>query len=127
VDVPGREVKYNRIYIYIYIYIFHVTHGIKRGQVLNVCVCTRSLGGFKSNVRNKAAPEGCIAEGYIATELVTFCSRYLENAPTFHNRPLRNPDGSKGAGTRVRLNRLTMHQIHRYIVFNSDEFLNLRM
>jgi hypothetical protein len=47
-------------------------------------------------VRNKAAPEGCIAEGYIATKLVTFCSRYLDNAPTFHNRPQRNPDGSKG-------------------------------
>jgi hypothetical protein len=89
-------------------------------------VYTRSLGNFKSNVRNKAAPEGCIAEGYIATELVTFYSRYLNNAPTFHNRPQRNPDGSKGAGTRVTLNRLIMHQIHRYIVFNSEEFHNLR-
>jgi hypothetical protein len=90
-------------------------------------VYTRSLGSFKSNVRNKVAPEGCIVEGYIAMELVTFCSRYLDNAPTFHNRPQRNHDGSKGAGTRVTLNRLTMHQIHRYIVFNSDEFHNLRM
>jgi hypothetical protein len=34
-------------------------------------------------MRNKVAPEGCIAEGYIATELVTFYSRYLDNAPTF--------------------------------------------
>jgi hypothetical protein len=90
-------------------------------------VYTRSLGGFKSNVGNKAAPEGCIAEGYIATELVTFCSRYLDNAITFHNRPQRNPDGYKGAGMRVSLNRLTMHQIHRYIVFNSKEFIHLRM
>jgi hypothetical protein len=87
----------------------------------------RSLGGFKSNVHNKAAPEGCIAEGYIATELVTFCSRYLDNAPTFYNRPQRNPDGSKGAGTRVSLNHLTMNQIHRFIMFNFDEFLQLRM
>jgi len=53
-----------------------------------VHVCTPgALGGFKSNVRNKAAPEGCIAEGYIAIELVTFHSRYLDNATTFHNRP----------------------------------------
>jgi hypothetical protein len=88
---------------------------------------TRSLGGFKSNVRNNAAPEGCIAEGYIATGLVTFCSRYLDNAPTSHNRPQRNPDGSKGVGTRVSLTRLTMHQIHRYIMFNSEEFIHLRM
>jgi hypothetical protein len=50
-------------------------------------------------VHNKAAFERCIAEGYIATELVAFCSRYLDNAPTFHNRPQRNFDGSKGAGT----------------------------
>jgi hypothetical protein len=93
-----------------------------------MCMCVhRSLGGFKSNVCNKVAPEGCIAEGYIATELATFCSRYLDNAPTFLNRPQRNLDGSKGAGTRVSLNRLTMNQIHRYIVFNSDEFLHLRM
>jgi hypothetical protein len=90
-------------------------------------VYTKSLGSFKSTVRNKAAPEGCIAEGYIATELVTLCSRYLDNAPTFYNRPQRNPDGSKGSGTRVTLNLLTMHQIHRYIVFNSKEFHNLRM
>jgi hypothetical protein len=44
----------------------------------------RSLGRFKSNVRNKAAPEGCIAEGYIATELVTFYLMYLNYALTFH-------------------------------------------
>jgi hypothetical protein len=51
----------------------------------------RSLGEFKSNVRNKVAHEG-----YIATELVTFCARYLDNAPTFLNRPLRNPDTERG-------------------------------
>jgi hypothetical protein len=74
---------------------------------------------FKSSVRSKTALEGCIAEGYIATELVTFCSRYLENTPTFHNRPQQNPDGPKGAGTQVSLNRTQLSQIHRYITFNS--------
>jgi hypothetical protein len=74
-------------------------------------VYTKSFGEFKSNLCNKVAPEGCIAEGYIATELVTFCSRYLDNAQTFHNKPQRNPDGSKGAGMQVSLNRLTMKQI----------------
>jgi hypothetical protein len=56
----------------------------------------RSLGGFKSNVCNKTAPEGCIEEGYIATELVTFCLAYLSSAPTVHNRPQRNVDGCRG-------------------------------
>jgi hypothetical protein len=87
----------------------------------------RSLGGFKYNVQNKAAPEGCIAEGYIATEQVTFCSRYLNDAPTFNNRPQRNQDGSKGVGTRFDMDRITMKQIHRYIMFNSDDFLQLQM
>ena len=59
----------------------------------------RSLGGFKSNIRNKATPKGCIVEGYIATKLVTFYSIYLHDALTFHNRPQRNQDGFKGPRT----------------------------
>ena len=46
-------------------------------------------------MRNKVAPEGYIAEGYISYKLVTFCLRYLDNAPSFHNRPQRNLDESK--------------------------------
>ncbi|WJX68174.1 hypothetical protein P8452_52570 [Trifolium repens] len=54
----------------------------------------RSLGHLKSYVRNKAAPEGCIAEGYIVEECLTFCSRYLEDGDieTRFNRPRRNDD-----------------------------------
>jgi hypothetical protein len=59
----------------------------------------RSLEGFKSNIHNKAALEGCIAGGYIATELVTFCSAYLSKASTVHNRLQRNVDGCRGVGT----------------------------
>jgi hypothetical protein len=81
---------------------------------------------YKSSVHNKAAPEGCIAEGYISYELVTFCSRYLDNAPLSHNRPQRNPNESKGAVTRVNLDRRTLIQIHRYILHNSNEFIQLR-
>lgn len=29
-------------------------------------------------MRNKARPEGCIAQSYIADECLIFCSRYLE-------------------------------------------------
>jgi hypothetical protein len=68
----------------------------------------RSLAEFKSNVRNKVAPDGCIAEGYIATELVMFCLAYLSNAPTVHNRMQRNADGCRRVGTRVNLDRITM-------------------
>lgn len=54
----------------------------------------RILGHLKSYVRNKAAPEGCIAEGYIIEECLTFCSRYLEDGDigTRFNRPRCNDD-----------------------------------
>jgi hypothetical protein len=90
------------------------------------CTHRRSLGQYKFTVRNRAAPEGSIAKGYIAAELLTFCSRYLVNTPTFHNRPLRNPEESRGAVTSVNLDGNTLIQVHRYILFNSDEFLPFR-
>nr|XP_043619730.1 uncharacterized protein LOC122591531 [Erigeron canadensis] len=37
----------------------------------------RDLSTLKSYVNNKAYPEGSIAEGYLARESLTFCSRYL--------------------------------------------------
>ena len=37
----------------------------------------RYLGKLKSYVRNRNRPEGSIAEGYLAEECVTFCSRFL--------------------------------------------------
>ena len=40
----------------------------------------RQLGTFKGYVRNRARPEGSIAEAYIATEALTFCSKYNETA-----------------------------------------------
>ena len=89
-------------------------------------VVCRILKYFKSLVRNKAAPEGSIAEGYLANELVTFCSMYLENTPTVHNRLQRNPDEAKGSRTRVDLDEITLLQVHRYILFNSNDFLPLR-
>ncbi|XP_039116440.1 uncharacterized protein LOC120251851 [Dioscorea cayenensis subsp. rotundata] len=50
------------------------------------------LGILKSYVRNKARPEGSIAEDYIAQEVLTFCSRYFENIETIWNRPRRVDD-----------------------------------
>lgn len=52
----------------------------------------RFLVLLKSYVRNKAQPEGSIAEGYLADECLTFCSRYFEGVETRFNRPQRNDD-----------------------------------
>ncbi|GMY11606.1 hypothetical protein FCV25MIE_33814 [Fagus crenata] len=54
----------------------------------------RYLARLKSHVRNKAHIEGSIAEGYLAEECLTFCSRYLESVETVFNRPIRNSEHS---------------------------------
>ncbi|XP_020080212.1 uncharacterized protein LOC109703891 [Ananas comosus] len=53
----------------------------------------RYLRTLKSYVRNKARPEGSIAEGIIAQECVTFCSKYLHDVETRLNRVGRNYEG----------------------------------
>lgn len=47
---------------------------------------------LKTFVRNKAYPEGSIAEGYAEKECLTFCSRYLSMIETHFNRLDRNEE-----------------------------------
>ncbi|XP_052622477.1 uncharacterized protein LOC128127815 [Lactuca sativa] len=49
----------------------------------------RYMKKLKNYVRNKARPEGSIAEGYVAEEALSFCSMYLRDVK---NRPERNVD-----------------------------------
>jgi hypothetical protein len=44
-------------------------------------------------VRNRARPEGSIAEAYLADECLTFCSMYLRGIETRWNREERNAEG----------------------------------
>lgn len=55
----------------------------------------RYLRKLKSNVRNKARPEGSIALAYLADECLTFCSRYLRRTETKFNRQERNFEGPR--------------------------------
>ncbi|XP_042974567.1 uncharacterized protein LOC122306194 [Carya illinoinensis] len=52
----------------------------------------RYMGKFKRYVRNRARPEGSIAEAYVHVECLTFCSMYLNDIETRHNREERNID-----------------------------------
>ncbi|KAL6624425.1 hypothetical protein ACP70R_031746 [Stipagrostis hirtigluma subsp. patula] len=52
----------------------------------------RFLRRLKSYVKNKARPEGAIAEAIILQESVTLCSMYLHGVETRINRPSRNDD-----------------------------------
>ncbi|GJZ13743.1 hypothetical protein Tco_0548973 [Tanacetum coccineum] len=47
---------------------------------------------LKGYVRNKAKPEGSIAEGYVAEEALTFSSHYFRDVTTKFNRPDHNVD-----------------------------------
>ena len=39
----------------------------------------RRLGTLKNLLRNRARPEGSIARAYIESEVLTFCSSYMDN------------------------------------------------
>ena len=96
----------------------------------------RKLGNLKDYVRNKAHPEGSIAEGYIAEESLTFCSMYLKDIETVFSRPERNYDG-RGTGATlsvftcsarmlhgrktVQWSQLEMEPAYWYILNNCDE------
>ncbi|XP_041001632.1 uncharacterized protein LOC121247331 [Juglans microcarpa x Juglans regia] len=63
----------------------------------------RYLGKFKMYVRNRAHPEGSIAEAYVHLECLTFCSMYLRDIETRYNREERNSDvvgGSNESGNK---------------------------
>ncbi|CAN1293794.1 hypothetical protein LINPERPRIM_LOCUS22188 [Linum perenne] len=96
---------------------------------------------LKSNVRNKARPEGSIVEWYIANECITFCSRYFEGVETRFNRASRNNDSATtdedltptqkaaidivpgrpiGGIQDIILDEKTLSQAHRYVLYNCD-------
>ncbi|XP_026399960.1 uncharacterized protein LOC113295844 [Papaver somniferum] len=61
----------------------------------------RYLYTLKKYVRNKSQPEGSIAQGYLADECLTFCSRYLSaEINTKFNQIGRNSNGD-GATTSI--------------------------
>ena len=96
---------------------------------------------LKALVKNRAHPEGSIAEGYRTEECMTFCSRFLQGTTRF-TRPFRNPEPVKKikemylfqtAGTSIgKTIRVTefdsqlLVQAHRYILRHCDELDALR-
>ncbi|XP_020960860.1 uncharacterized protein LOC110263615 [Arachis ipaensis] len=95
----------------------------------------RELGHLKSFVRNKTHPEGSIAEGYLAEESLTFCSRYIDDMETRFNRPSRlcyDPPYEMssvlpklgtphGGHSNFNLTKIEKLQAHRYVVFNRED------
>ncbi|XP_073047517.1 uncharacterized protein [Primulina eburnea] len=98
----------------------------------------RMLYELKQLIRNMARPEGSIAEGYIAKECMTLCSRYLKDIETKFSRLERNYDSdfqkykgeisifsqcgrALGAGISRILDDDAWEKAHIYILKNCDE------
>ncbi|XP_062081301.1 uncharacterized protein LOC133786101 [Humulus lupulus] len=96
----------------------------------------RYLSKLKSYVRNKRKPEGCIAEGYLADECLTFCSRYMEGVETKFNCKPRNYSNVELNGETLPIFQMTGRHLgkidtknldedtkvkaHRYVLFNCN-------
>jgi hypothetical protein len=122
----------------------HLVHEVRMGgpvQFRWMYPIERNLCKLKSYVRNRAHPEGSIAEGYVAQEALNYCSRYLpKNVETGLNRTCRNydnsdtcevvsndffssigrPFGGKQNGISFSIDSTSKAQAHQYILFNSD-------
>lgn len=94
-------------------------------------------------MRNKARPEGSIAESYIDGECLSFCSMYLEGIETKFNREERNYDGGQGqsceglhvfgqivrplgSGSYEILDIVEYNKIRYYVLNNSEEIASYR-
>ena len=55
----------------------------------------RYLGELKSNVRNKAHPEGYIAESVLAKEAMVLCSGFLDGFQSLVNKLSRTDDNDE--------------------------------
>ena len=85
---------------------------------------------LKGYVRNRARPEGCIAERYIAEEYTFFCSNYIKQASDIGTRHDRNQEleddtlfGGRpiSAGKPIILTSDMLQIAQRYILFNFSE------
>ncbi|XP_076910613.1 uncharacterized protein LOC143568317 [Bidens hawaiensis] len=63
----------------------------------------RYLGQLKRYVRNKAKPEGSIAEGYVVEEAINFCSHYLRSVESKLEKRDRNDDKTSSDSLRFAL------------------------
>ncbi|XP_063942812.1 uncharacterized protein LOC108203257 [Daucus carota subsp. sativus] len=83
----------------------------------------RYLCKLKSYVRNRSKPEGSMAEGYLADECITFCSRFLNDTIKTKNEQNIHVGYSIGSrrnkdGKSVELEDKDWIKVHRYVLFN---------
>ena len=88
---------------------------------------------FKSCVKNKNRPEGCIAENYTVEESIKFSVGYVEGMEYIQSMPSRNEawddeEGEVGqygkalsSGNSIELDKTSLLQAHRWVLHKVDE------
>ena len=85
---------------------------------------------LKGYVLNRARPEGCIAERYLTSECLKFCSGYMKQAAEIGARHNRNEDFENetilegrpiSGGKDIRVPDDMLEIAHRYVILNSAE------
>ncbi|XP_021747879.1 uncharacterized protein LOC110713739 [Chenopodium quinoa] len=119
--------------------LFHLVEEIRLGgPICNRCMYAieRFLHELKDDVRNKACPEGSMAEAYWAKECLRFCARYINRPKTSSTsgksktaQPflpnIGRPTRGKGNPTKKNqygfmIDHITWDQAHQYLLFNCD-------
>ena len=83
---------------------------------------------LKGYVKNRARPEGCIAECYLVDECMSFCNMYMKQFAESNYQECRNQDFSNdvilegrpiSVGTSILLSNEMLANAHRYVLFNT--------
>ncbi|TYJ96367.1 hypothetical protein E5676_scaffold1159G00290 [Cucumis melo var. makuwa] len=84
----------------------------------------------KAYVRNRARPEGCIVEGYLADECVSFSSGFFNEPPELFHKECRNEELENNvilegrpisARISIMMDDDDLKNAHRYVLFNTTE------
>ncbi|XP_062100927.1 uncharacterized protein LOC133806858 [Humulus lupulus] len=97
--------------------------------MMSNCVINRRMKILKDYVRNRARPEGCIAECYLADECVSFCNEFTDHSIELNTKKGRNEEWSNDVILEGRpisrrkeiiLTDELLEIAHRYILLNTS-------
>ncbi|XP_062118752.1 uncharacterized protein LOC133832424 [Humulus lupulus] len=97
--------------------------------MMSNCVINRRMKILKDYVRNRARPEGCIAECYLADECVSFCNEFTDHSIELNTKEGRNEEWSNDVILEGRpisrrkeiiLTDELLEIAHRYILLNTS-------
>jgi len=91
------------------------------------------LKTLKGYVRQRAHPEGSMAEGYAREEAIGFCTEYMQDYPITRRRvwddkedPTMNDEITEGSGRPKTLSADIRHWIHEFVLNNAESLQSYR-